>query len=303
MKRFLIGGLALAAVSSSFGQVIDGTRDASYNGGNFQTVDTNFGDSNQGSIYQANGSELAGMYAEITSTHLVLMFTGNLQTNFNKFELFIDVDGATSGQNVLRNDNANVDFNGLNRMAGLTFDSGFNADYYLTLTAGNASASAGEMFANFATLPTAGAGVGTYLGTSNVFGAATTLTGGSNLGIQLAINNSNTGGVAGGTGAANLANAQAASTGIEISIPLSEIGNPTWGGGLRVSSFINGSGHDFVSNQVLGGLPGSTGNLGEPANVNFNNIAGNQFVAVPEPASMAVLGLGILGLARRRRNK
>lgn len=304
MKRFLIGGLALATVSSSFGQfVIDGTKDAAYNGGNFQTVETMFGNSTSGSVYQANGSELNGLTAEITGSHLILMFTGNLETNFNKLELFIDVDGSNSGQNSLLNNNADVDFNGLNTLAGLTFDTGFHADYYLTATAGNATASSGEAFLNFATLPTGGSGTGTYLGTTNQFGVATTLTGGNNLGIEFGINNSNTAGVVGGLGAADTAAAQAATTGLEFAIPLSLIGNPTWGGGVKVSAFINSFNHTFMSNQVLGGVPSGTGNLGAPSTVNFANISGDQFVAVPEPASMAALGLGLLGLARRRRNK
>ncbi|MEI7578176.1 MAG: PEP-CTERM sorting domain-containing protein [Armatimonadota bacterium] len=292
MKRFLIGGLALAAVSSSFGQfVIDGSKDAGYNsGGSFQTTPTGFGNSTLGQVGAANGSELDGLIAEITPNNLVMLFTGNLQSNFNKLEIFIDVDGATSGQNILA---ANAG-SGLSGMSGLRFDTGFVPEYWFRVNGDgtNFFVDSGVLGASSVTQ--------TYRGT-NTYGAgsAGALTGGTNGGVLAAINNSNTAGVDG----SSVGTPSAVTTGVEISIPVSLLGNVTWGQGLRVSAFINGDSGNFLSNQVLGGLPSGTANLGNPTSVNFNNIAGNQFVAVPEPASMAVLGLGIFGLARRRRNK
>jgi hypothetical protein len=47
---------------------------------------------------------------------------------------------------------------------------------------------------------------------------------------------------------------------------------------IRIAGFINNGGHTFLSNQVLGGLPDGTGNLGSPQGVNFANIPGNQYV-------------------------
>ncbi|HEX7010851.1 MAG TPA: PEP-CTERM sorting domain-containing protein, partial [Phycisphaeraceae bacterium] len=65
----------------------------------------------------------------------------------------------------------------------------------------------------------------------------------------------------------------------------------------------NGGGHDFLSNQVLGGLSAGTGNLGEPRNVNFASQDGDQFftVLIPEPASLVLCGIGGLLLASRCR--
>jgi hypothetical protein len=95
-------------------------------------------------------------------------------------------------------------------------------------------------------------------------------------GIRIAINNSNTLGVVGGTGASSGAGV---TTGVEIAIPLSQLGNPA--GPIRIAGFINGGGHDFLSNQVIGSLPADTGNLGEPRLVDFSLIDGDQFVEVP----------------------
>lgn len=93
---------------------------------------------------------------------------GNLESNFNKIEIFID--SVAGGQNMLRGDNADVDFNGLNRMGndgsgnGLMFDMGFEADYYITATNGDIGGGTYQLFANYATLPTLGGGSGSFLG-------------------------------------------------------------------------------------------------------------------------------------------
>src|ERR1051325_885346 len=73
-----------------------------------------------------------------------------------------------------------------------------------------------------------------------------------------------------------LGDPQNVSKGVELAIPLSALGNPT--GAIKLAGFVNGGGHDFLSNQVIGGLPTNTGNLGEPRNVNFNNDADSQWV-------------------------
>src|SRR5690606_19690535 len=82
-----------------------------------QTTPTNFGDSTVGDACTANGSELDGAYGYVGfDGRLHLVLTGNLESNFNKLEIFID--SVAGGQNELRNDNPDVDFNGLNRMGG-----------------------------------------------------------------------------------------------------------------------------------------------------------------------------------------
>ena len=67
-------------------------------------------------------------------------------------------------------------------------------------------------------------------------------------------------------------------TGIELAIPLYVLGHSA-GDTIRVCAFINGSSHDYVSNQVLGPLGGGS-NLGEPRVIDFDARPGEQFVVI-----------------------
>lgn len=270
--------------------LVDGAAELDYGAPRaVQDTQTQFGDSTGTN----NGSELDQGFGQVDGGTLYLMLAGNLQNNFNKVEIFID--SIAGGQNQLRGDNPDVDFNGLNRMGddgggnGLKFDAGFEPDFYYTFTWGNVP---GEMFGNAAELLTLGGGSGGYLGSIAVPGGI----GSGMMGaISVGFNDSNTAGVTGGTGPDSGAGVL---TGLELGIPLSLIGNPT--GDIMVSAFINGSGHDFLANQVLGGIGGGA-NLGEPRNVDFSLQDGDQFFTIPEPATGLLLGLGALVIAWRRR--
>lgn len=310
-SKFALSLAAIVAAVGAFGSAsamaqvtVDGSAsDAAYGTPLFtQNISTNFGDSNLGQQAYANGSELDAIYATVANGNLYITLAGNLESNFNKFELFFDT--VAGGQNRLRGNNPDVDFNGLNRLGddgsgnGLTFDSGFAADFYLTFGGGGGPY---RLFANYATLPTDGGGAGGYLGDPTDGGGLFTSSNGVANGISYAINNSNTAGVGSGTGASSGAGVL---TGLEIAIPLSVIGNPS--GDIKLVAFVNGSGHDFLANQVSGGLPAGTGNLGDPRNVNFANIAGNQFVtvsqgAIPEPTGLVAVGAAGMLLRRSRR--
>lgn len=272
----------------------DGVLDGSYGAPlAVQRNGTAFGDANMGQIDYANGSELDAAFGYISGGALHLMLTGNLESNFNKLELFFDT--GAPGQHTLRGDNAGVDFNGLNRMAGLTFDAGFQASHWIGLTGGGGPYA---MYANGAVLLPGGGGPGDYLGTIPA-GANAGLTGGTNsAGLQVAINNSNVLGVGSFTGSPD-AGALSATTGVELIVPLSWLDGAS---SVRVCAFINGSGHDYVSNQILGSLPDGWGNIADPSFVNFENIDGNQFfTVVPAPGALALVGLGGLLVSRRRR--
>ena len=174
---------------------IDGMLDASYVQIALQDNQTGFGNNSDGSVDVANGSELDGIYAVVASDTLYVFIAGNLESNFNKLDVFFDTESG--GQNKLRGDNVDIDFNGLNRMGddgsdnGLIFDAGFTADYYLGCTNGGDPVT---IYANFASLN----GVyGSYLG-STAPGSDGFLDGGDNpYGVQLTIDNSNVEGVPG----------------------------------------------------------------------------------------------------------
>lgn len=131
----------------------------------------------------------------------------------------------------------------------------------------------------------------------------------STLGLEMALNNSNIAGVEGGSGAVVTGDPQNVLTGIEFSIPLSALGNPT--GNIKMLAYVNGTGHDFASNQWAGTgvLQGNFGTL--PPDLS-TEAEGDQFVtipngvlavtAVPEPNSMALLSLAAAacGLFSRR---
>ncbi len=114
-KCVLPAALILAACGSAFADpILDGVRDAGYTTLAVQNTQTQFAASNLGDLQWANGSALANISYQIAGGNLYLHIAGNLESNFNKLELFFD--NGTGGQNVLRSDNADVDFNGLNRM-------------------------------------------------------------------------------------------------------------------------------------------------------------------------------------------
>ncbi|MCP4250576.1 MAG: hypothetical protein GY778_26335 [bacterium] len=254
--------------------VIDGTADAVYGSPvSVQANATGFGDSNLGMVDLANGSELDAAYAVIADHGLFLLLAGNLESNFNKLEIFFDV--RPGGQNKLRGDNAPVDSNGLNRMGddgsgnGLRFDVGFRADYWIGVTGGGGPYT---LYANWARLLSGGGGIGRYLGVTGA-GSDGTLTGGSNPdGIKATINNMNIAGV----DTVNVNDPASVQTGVELFVPWAALGGVP-DGAVRICTFINGQFHDHVSNQTLGPLPFGTGNLAEPRLVVFRLIDGSQW--------------------------
>ena len=266
-----------------------------------QTTQTGFGD---------NSSELNAAYATIDSGKLYVAITGNLEGNFNKLSIFID--SAAGGQSTFisaGNDNST-------NMTGMVFDNGFTADYHLIVRRGN------DFGNDKFDVDIADLGAATFdsyqdfLTGGGQEGTGTTGTGTVNsVGMEWGYDNSNVAGVTGGNGAANQADALAVTTGLEFSVSLSDIGYT--GGAINIMAGVNGGGHDFWSNQFLGGLGTPSGNLGnagangEPlfdfsdggTDINFaTQIAGRQFFTlVPEPTALAMAGLAALGMLCSRR--
>jgi hypothetical protein len=275
-RPFLAGIPMLMLAVSALAIDIDGTADTEYGSDvAVQDTQTGFGDSNLAMVDWANGSELDVAKTHVNGGIFYMILCGNLESNYNKLEIFFDcIDG---GQNKLRGDNPDVDYNGLNRMGddgsgnGLTFDADFYADFWVGVTGGDDGTAQYALYANYAELLTEGGGEGYWLGKGGAVTDGTLVDGNNPYGILVTINNINVAGVTGGTGPDD---GSGVITGVEMAIPLEAIGSPT--GDMKVCAFVNGYGHDWVSNQVLAGI-GTGDNLGEPRNVNLQNIEGNQY--------------------------
>lgn len=266
---FLIMAVFLRNAAATGAPVVDGTLDAAEYGSAIavQTVETQFGD---------NFSELDAAYATIVSNKLYLMLTGNLENNFNKLEIFIDsTDAVTS--NVL--DMPGND--GTDALDGLVFDAGFSPDYNFHIRHGGS-----DFYIDFADLASREfAQYGPFFGGSSE-GSTLTSTSAVNASvIGVGFNNSNTAGIGGGTGAADPTAATNVMTGLELCIDLGDLGNPLQT--IRIAALINSSANNFLSNQMLGGLPAGTSNLGAPDAVDLNDSAGDQFFTVNIPAVLS----------------
>ncbi len=310
--QVMIGAAALVLAAGAANAQVDGTYKPAYGTAlASQTNRTGFGDSNLGQQHYANGSELDQVFAYESGGNLNLLFTGNLETNYNKFDIFID-NGSGQGQGTIDN----TTFFGLpGQFNGMKLDTGFKPTHWFSIgNGGGQSTSDGYgMFVNAARVGGVGgsAADGGYLGGSDgapAGGGVLAGFGGNNwANLKAIVNNSNVFGV---DGAGLGFGPDSASTGIEVQIPLASLGIASING-LKIAGWINGQNWDYMSNQVLGGLPAGTNNLGGDGagnfnggvgGIDFNNFAGDQYVTlVPAPASLALLGLGGLAAARRRR--
>ncbi len=272
-----------AAFAAHANIIVDGTRDSGYGSAySLQTIVTGFG---------GGQNELDGAYATIQSGTLYLMFTGNLQGNFNHLDVFIGTNAT--GQNALSGTNDGLD--------NLTLPTGLNASQILDINGDGTnlyvnqdSYSGGKWSNNYLGDGTWGTGTGA-------------LTGGTNPnGVLAAINDSNAPGQSGASGTALTSGyAAGVTTGMEFGISLAALGNPT--GPINILAAINGGGNGYMSNQFLGGASVHTQNLGTlGANnpINLNSYGVSYFTvsqSVPEPASILALATGAIGLFVRRR--
>lgn len=246
--------------------LLDGTRDDAYGDADVvQTIETGFGN---------NFSELNAAYTQIQDDKLFLFIAGNVEANFNKLEIFID-----SSEAVTSNVFTSAGNDGAGNMDGMTFDAEFAPDYHFIIRRGES-----RVDVDFADLAT-----GEYayfrdafdnvmegnalLGVDHVDTSTfATLP----LGLGVAYDNSNTMGVGGTAGAeADQAAAAAVITGLELCLPKDVLGDPTKP--IKIMVFQNNGDHGFLSNQVLGGLPLGTENLGGPGGLDFSTFEGDQF--------------------------
>jgi hypothetical protein len=189
MKRLLFALLLLPSVAHAV--VLDGRLDAEYGPAIvLQTTQTSGGKSTPGfggpdSLATSFGSELDGAYGFVAGGALHVFIAGNLLASVGEFDhrwqLHLFVDTRTGGQHSLRADNADAGYwadSKLNTLAGLTFDDGFAADFWLDLVVLDG---ANPVHAYAAELLDAGGGVGGFLGSGSAGGPGD-LTGGANPG-------------------------------------------------------------------------------------------------------------------------
>ncbi|HEV8607583.1 MAG TPA: PEP-CTERM sorting domain-containing protein [Tepidisphaeraceae bacterium] len=331
MKIFATVIVLLSAAAAALANVtVDGSRDVDYGALRaVQAVQTGFGDANPPGAL--GGSELDAAYATIANGRLYLLFTGNHEPNFNKFEVFID--SRAGGENTLSGTPGYDFFNGSawisQGLTGLTFDAGFAADYHLFSRWGSGTGSYNVDLVNrqgggSATVPGSSGSspnaVGLIAAGSIAPGNVGTNASGTALtqALEFAINDNNAAGVTGGSGAANVADAAAVTTGMEFSIALADLGNPASGSTILIAAMINNGDHNYLSNQILGPLAPPQGNLGGDGNggfignlggMNFNQFTGAQYFGivvpdvVPEPSSAGLFALAVIALAARARRR
>lgn len=184
--------------------VIDGTLDASYGSPLFlQAANADWGDSTDGQLDYASGSEIDAVYVVRTIPDLYIFIAGNIATDGSHLMLFLD-SRTSGGQNSIRGDNGYYALNILGddgTSNGLRFDYEIYADYCLDFS-GFDPDGPGPISATFsvtyAEMLTEGGGRAFYCG-SNVGGAVLggALTGGQSNApaIRATVNNTNAIGV------------------------------------------------------------------------------------------------------------
>lgn len=250
-----------------------------------QTINTGFGD-NSGAGDASGGSELDAAYGSISDGNLYLFIAGDFQDNGNHLNVFL-ADGR-AGQSSL-----NTSVSPLNAMNGSVFGSGFSATYAIDMNdyQGTAYTSTADLVNN-----NGGFQGGVVLSSGIGSGIL-------NNGIGLALNNTHVSTMgASGTALSGATSGANTTTGLELSIPLSLLGNPS--GSIEVLADINGGSNGYLSNQFLPGLGTGSANLGT-ATFNMGSTPNEYFTVVPTPEPSSVMlaagGVATLLFLRRRR--
>lgn len=292
MRRLVLSLCLVWGAHTAIGApAIDGTLDAEYGAAlAVQTVQTGFGP-----------SELDASYAVVSDGKLHLMITGNLEANFNNIEIFLDTKAG--GQTVY----AGPDNPQFNRLNGLQFDPNFAVDYHVYVRRGD---NMGNATFDLHFIDLGASTISDHLDVlGGLEGSGVTGVGVNAHPIAVAFDNSNVLGVGDEAPLAPvpLNAGLSATTGLELAIDLEDLGFD--GSPIRLLVGLNGTHHDYWSNQFLPGIDSLRGNLGgdgtgvynglgaldlrpELSSGGFATIAVDSRV-VPEPQSIA-LALGAL---------
>ncbi len=313
LKRFMFTATVLALAGSSAALAgIDGLLDGDYGPAlSVQNNGTGFGD---------NYSELDAFYCKSVGADYSFMFTGNLEGNGNGFVVFFDTraGGAVAstngdGSGVLgafggaRVDDWGTDTDGgfgVNTPpgGGSVLDAGFNPDFAMEINAGGGGANYWINIIDM-TVPNApdqptrdvflGGGVTNGPSSTHVY----SVNGGS---VEHAFDNTNSAGVTD----SDASGALTATTGFEFLLSSAFLDLDP-GHSFKIMAFITNGGGDYLANQFLPGVGGGYGNLGGPGGDGGDPLfdsrlfAGDNFIVIPEPSSLALLALGLLALRRR----
>ena len=249
-----------------------------------QANSSNYGSTPSGGQASNGASRLDSAYGTISGGKLRLLLAGSLQANFNKMWVFFDTGAA--GQSTLRNDNNDGGFNEINNLQGMTFDTGFTPSTGLRLEAGG-----GFVGVNRFSLPASAGGTGGSVWNTSGIANLPVANIPGNFGVNLGWDNQ-------ATGASAVPGS--VTSGWNFEIDLAGFFGDAALSTIRVQTFITNGGGDNLSNQVL-----SSGNTNYPSPNGFqwSSVDGSQFFSVvPAPGAVALLGLGGLVAARRRRN-
>ncbi|MGD0137833.1 MAG: PEP-CTERM sorting domain-containing protein [Tepidisphaeraceae bacterium] len=282
----------------------------------------NFGDNNTvvpAAQSWSKGSEIDAAYATVQNNTLYVFLAGNLRGLDSNNGVAGDApyDGGYGAYDYLdmfiqtgTGGVSTVPLDGSGHVANLAFA----PNYYLNMQAfDNGPSDTNNLDTNIYThLFNLATSSNTYLGHSNP--AAGTISGGTDLGIQATLDNSNIAGIAPGYIPSD-ADLAAITTGMEFAIPLADITEAgqslSAGDTITILAFIADKGQDYISNQVVSLPAGPSGGDG-----GYNEIGDAQLwnggllhspgiavtiPAVPEPASLGLMALAIPVLARRMR--
>jgi hypothetical protein len=284
---YLLSTVAAAAFALSAAQVraimIDGSLDAGLGSAlAVQGNPTGFADSSAGDTITPNGSQLDAAYGMINGVNLDLFLTGTHEDNGNHVNVFIAGGGA--GQDVLALPDTGI----MQGMNGSKFSPGFQATFALDVY----NVEGVDYVEEYSLMGTSSGG---YVGSVGLPGGIGTGTPGIS---TVGDNNTNAGGITGSS--ATTAEALSVTTGLELQIPLSAIGYD--GGNIEVLADINGINDTYLSNQFLPGLAPGTPNLATGV-FDFSETPGEYFTVVPEPSTIGLVAVGLLGVCAIRRRK
>ena len=314
-RRLALTSLAIAPLSAQAAS-INGLNIPSDFGGYSvatQTIQTNYIDDLTPIQRRGEGSELDQLFVHPDTSDGLLKIgvTGNLDnkpTRGPTHGVVVFLDTKPGGDATLDGNSGGAIDDGdryVTLLEGTRFDAGFAPDYALIVNASSPASFPEKTF--FVDLIDLQSNTKRYIGRGLIASGTGVLTPNDNpRGLLFAIDNGNTLGVAGASPGVPDPNAATATSGMEIAIPLADLGLATRQQlGIQVvlaSTFSSTRHPNGVSNQILPPLPDFTANIPTGFVVDFRAYAGDQFATVqlvPEPTTYALLLFAAILMTRQ----